>query len=136
MNNRMKLYTRLDAQNNKIPGSSVKRLKMPRTGKWVEETVNICCFPYTELTYEPSDFSDDDFTLTILCDAAEKLSVSVIADAATTDVEELASLLNVQLEYLGDFSVSGADIVLKLKTEVSDSWACSGTLSFTVEPTA
>lgn len=137
MNNRIRLFTRLDAQNNRIPGSSVERLKMPKTGKWVEDTpYNLCCFPYTELTYEPSDVTNDDFTLTILCDESEKLVASVITSAATTTIDELVDALNAQLEYLGTFSVSGADIILKLKTEISDNWACEGTLSFTVESPA
>lgn len=136
MNNRNKLYTRLDGQNNKVPGSSVLRLKMPKTGKWVEDIpLNECCFPYTELTDTPADVTDDNFTLTILCDATTVYTSVVKFAAPTTTIAEVVDGLNDQLGYLGTFAVDGADITLKLKTEVSDNFLCDGTLSFTVTPT-
>lgn len=132
----MKLFTRLDGQNNKVAGSSVYRLKMPKTGKWIQdEQPNECCFPYAELTTTPADVTDDNFTLTILCDATVVFTSVVMFAVATTTIAEVVEGLNDQLGYLGDFSVDGADIALKLKTEVSDNYLCGGTLSFTVVPT-
>lgn len=135
MNNRLKIFTRLDAQNNRIPGSSVKRLTMPRTGKWVEDVpANLCCFPYFQLSATPSDVTDDDFTLTITCDGVDVVVVNVTAEAATTSIDELVDLLNEKAGYLGDFSVSGSTIVFKLKQEVVT--CAEEDLEFTVEPTA
>lgn len=136
MNNKKKIFTRLDAQNNRIPGSSVERMQMPKTGKWVEDTpYNQCCFPYTELSVTPGDVTDDNFTLTILCDAVTVFTSVVKFDSPTTTIDEVVAGLNSQLGYLGSFSVDGSSIVLKLKTEVSDNYLCSGTLSFTVTTT-
>lgn len=136
MTNRLKLFSRLDAQNNRIQGTSVLRKRMPRTGKWVEdELVNVCCFPFFSLTATPSDVTDDEYTLTILCDAAEIVVLTMTAGAATTDIDGLVALLNSKAGYLGVFSASGDDIILKLKQEVAGDCA-EEDLSFTVEPTA
>lgn len=136
MTNRLKMYSRLDAQNNRIQGTSVLRKKMPRTGKWVEdEPVNLCCFPFFELTATPSDVTDDSFTLTIQCDGSDIVVLNMVADAATTDIEGLVALLNDKASYVGIFSASESDIILKLKQEVAGD--CDEVdLSFTVEPTA
>ena len=134
-NNRSRLYTRLDGQGNKVPGSSVLRQKMPRTGRWVSEDVNECCFPYTSLTATVADATDTAYTLTVLCDAAEVLTLLLVFDEATTDIDDLVSKLNANVPYLGSFSADGSDVVLKLKTEVSNSFGCGGTLSYTLATT-
>lgn len=131
-NNRMKIFTRLDAGNNRIAGSSVYRKSMPKVGKWVEDTINQCCFPYTELTATPGGVTDDTFTLAILCDATTVFETTIVLATATTTIDEVVTALNNNLGYLGKFSVNGSDIDLKLKTEVSDSFGCDGTLSFTL----
>ena len=42
--NNLKIYMRVDAKGNVIPGSAVRRKKKPRIGKWVEvSNSNICC---------------------------------------------------------------------------------------------
>lgn len=134
-NNRSKIYTRLDNQGNKVPGSSVLRKKMPKTGKWVAEDVNECCFPYTSLTATVADVTDDRYTLRVLCDATAMLTLLLVFDEATTDVDDLVSKLNANAPYLGTFLSDGSDVVLRLKTEISDSFACSGTLSYTLATT-
>ena len=134
-NPRNKVYVRLDAGGNPIAGTNVTRLKMPKTGSWRQIDANTCCFPYTELTVTPADVTDNDFTLTILCDATTLLTVKVYTTAATTTIDELVDALNTQLSYLGQFFVDGSDIKFKLKLDVSEAWACTGTLSFTVNPT-
>jgi len=134
MNNRNRLFTRLDAQNNKIPGSSVERLKMPRTGKWVEEAVNICCFPYTELSYEPVSVESTIFTFIISCDGSNFMTIDVTSGEAIDTIEGVVELLNSQLSFLGSFTVEGSEIVAKFKNEVLTPFACAGTLSFEVEP--
>jgi hypothetical protein len=134
-NNRSKLFTRLDGQGNKVPGSSVQRQKMPRTGRWVSEDINECCFPYTSLTATVADVTDDSYTLIVLCDAVMKLTFKVVFEEATTDIDDLVSKLNANLSFLGSFSADGADVVLKLKTEVSDAFGCTGTLTYTLATT-
>lgn len=134
-NTRQKLYTRLDAQGNRIAGSSVERLKRPRVGRWVEEAVETCCFAATDLTTTPADVTDDAFTLTILCDATAVLTTSFELAAATTTIDELVDELNRLYPYIGGFYVDGADIGLKLRKDVSDGFGCDGTLSFTVATT-
>lgn len=132
MNNRTHIYTRLDAQNNKIPGSSVRRKVMPKVGRWVQEDVNECCFPYTALTTTPADVTDDNFTLTIKCDATTVFTSVVKFATPTTTIDEVVAGLNDQLGYLGGFFVDGSDITFNLKTEISDNFLCGGTLSFTL----
>lgn len=134
-NPRMKYYTRLDGSGNPISGTNVARLKMPKTGSWREIDGNTCCFPYTSMTYTPADVTSDEFTVIILCSASEMLSVQVILEVDTTTIEELVDALNAQLSYLGQFSVDGDAIDLKLKLSVSEGWLCDGDLTFTVIPT-
>lgn len=135
MNNRTRIYTRLDGQGNKVAGSSVERLSMPRVGRWVAEDINECCFPYTELSATPADVTDDAYTLTVLCDATHVLTFLMVFDDATTDIDDLVSELNANAGFLGSFFVDGSDITFKLKSSVSDSFGCTGTLSYTIATT-
>lgn len=133
MNNRYKIYTRLDVQGNRIAGSSVLRQTMPRTGRWVEDTQGTCCFPYYQLTSTPADVTDDAFTLTITCDGTDVITVLITADTATTSIDELVDLLNEKVGYLGKFSASGDDIVFKLNQSAVD--CAEADLEFTVTTT-
>ena len=63
------------------------------------------------------------------------LTLLLVFDEATTDIDDLVSKLNANVPYLGSFSADGSDVVLKLKTEVSDSFGCGGTLSYTLATT-
>ncbi len=43
--NAIKIYVRLDAKGNIIPGTAVRRKKKPKIGRWKEisATLNVCC---------------------------------------------------------------------------------------------
>lgn len=135
-NPRMKEFVRQDFNYRDIAGTNIWRLKKPKSGNWRQITDGTaCCFPYTSLSYTPTDVTDDNFTLTILCDATTMLLAKVLIASATTSIDELVDALNDQYSYLGQFFVNGSAITFKLKTDVSDVWNCAGTLSFTVIPT-
>ena len=133
MNNRDKVFTRLDAKGNRIPGSSVQRKVMPRVGSWVEDDpVNKCCFPYTLLNATPAASTGTSFTVTVLCDAVAKLTVVTSTAVATVTLQDIVNLLNLNLGYIGQFSVNGSTVDFKLKQEVSTGFLCSGTLTYTI----
>lgn len=135
-NPRYKEYVRQDAAYRDVAGTNIWRLKKPKSGNWRQITDGTaCCFPYTALTYTPSDVTDDDFTLLIKCDSTTMLLAKVKTATATTTIDELVTALNTQYSYLGQFAVDGSAIDFNLKQDVSDVWLCSGTLSFTVIPT-
>jgi hypothetical protein len=133
-NNRKKFFTRVDAHGNRITGTSVIRSVKPKVGRWVEEAAISCCFPYAELTYDPVDVTDTDFTFTLLCGAAP-LIVANITTTVTTTIAQVVDALNAALSYLGEFTTDGTNIIFKLRLSVSEPLACAGILSFTVEPT-
>ena len=130
MNNKMKLYTRLDGSGRKIAGSSVLRLKKPVTGTWIEESpVDVCCAPSISVTGTPADTYVSDIALSILCDDVEVLAIS--SSGSSTTIEEMVDALNANFSYLGVFTTDGSDIFLALKLEIATA-LCDGTLTLDV----
>lgn len=133
--NSYKLYTRLDVQGNKIPGSSVKRKTMPKTGRWVQEDVNTCCFPFTELTFATDGDLSGVITVDILCGVGSALTLVTPASVTTTTVAELVQYLNLHFSYLGLFLEGPTGVTLKLSQEVGGS-VCSDLGDLSLDITA
>jgi len=131
MNNRTKLFTRLDAKKNRIPGSSVQRKNKPKVGDWVEEDVNVCCAPYVLLTATPADVTDDVFNVVISCSASPVLTQVVTLASATTTIQDVVDGLNSKASHLGTFQVDGSNILLKLKQDVADT-LCADSANLTL----
>lgn len=132
--NAYKIFTRLDAQGNKIPGTSVKRKSMPKTGKWVMEDVNTCCFPYTSLSFTTDGiFNGTGFAVIIGCSGGSNTTIPILGTLSTNSIEELVVFLNETYPYLGLFLEDPDGVTLKLSQVVGNS-LCSdlGDLSFSI----
>jgi len=128
-NNKMRFYTRLDSQGRRIPGSGVRRLAMPKTGRWVEDVLDVCCFPFTAVELTVEDVATDN-TLTILCDDSA-VAVFTFDSGDVTTVAELTAFLNANYSYLGSFSDDGTDITLNLKQEIASTY-CADVANITI----
>lgn len=133
-NPRYKEYVRQDAAHRDVAGTNIWRLKKPKTGSWrqIIDGANACCFPYTELSAEPT-LDITDYTVIIECDSATYLSLRFVTDDSVGDIETLVSELNDRLGYLGTFSVSGNEVVLKLRKEIIDGMGCNTDLVLNIE---
>lgn len=132
-NNQLRSWVRLDASFRTVPGSNVLRKNKPKTGRWLEITVDECCFPSVALSTTPADVTLATITFTLICDATTVATATITPATATTDVQDVVNALNDQLDFYGNFSASGANIDLALKLDIAQSLCGdTSTLSFTI----
>lgn len=127
----LKEFVQVDRDGQDVAGTNRYYKRQPRVGRWRPITPQPCCNAFL-LTYTPSDVTDDTFTLTITCDATDLVVAIVIAESATTSIEEVVSLLKKQAKYAGKWSTDGTVIELQLSPDIALNCADPADLSFTV----
>lgn len=129
LNPRLREYVQIDIRGNDVPGTNRYYKKQPRVGRWRELTNAPCCASFN-LTATLADPTDDTFTVTVLCDAAAFLVVTVTLPAATTTLDEVISGLKKYASYVGKWSTDGTLVELQVSPAVAKQ--CEGELTLTV----
>lgn len=124
-----RLYIRIDGRGNAIAGTDLWLKKVPSSGRWQDITPDGCCTGPT-VEYTPPDVSLTGFTLTIACDAVDK--ITRIFTETSTDIYSLTTLLNDGASFIGVFDTDGTVLSLRLKSSVVHDMCPDGTITFTV----
>lgn len=130
MASKLRHFVRLDANNQPVQGSNIKRPKKPKQGKFLEIFgINCCGRP---LSYEPADVTSvTGVTFSFLCGDTTLLNFRLIG--VVTNLTTVITLLNTKLPGFGSFEADGTSVLFKPNAGLLENMCSIESLSFTVE---
>ncbi len=132
---KLRAFVRYRASGPIIAGSLITARSIPKDGIWREISAALCC---TDDSFQTLTFTQDDVDLvcplfTIFCNEDYMFqSSAMVCNIQTPTLQSQVDWLNTYFGSMGTFSLSGSDIIFKLKQSIINDLCPSGTLSFTV----